>query len=62
LGESLIAKSDVTNLNTSEDFLTQTAEGARSPILGTQIGRRYVIAQSGGHSVRNHVNALERMA
>ncbi|MES2634337.1 MAG: hypothetical protein V4669_15300 [Pseudomonadota bacterium] len=62
LGHALIARSDVEHFNTARDFLSQKAEGARSPFLGAQVGRRYVIPESKGHSLRHHVEALDRLA
>ncbi len=61
LGDSLIAKSDVEHFNTARDFLSQKAEGGRSPFLGAQVGRRYVIPESKGHSLRHHIEGLERL-
>ncbi|WP_053076773.1 hypothetical protein [Caenimonas sp. SL110] len=62
LGHALIAKSDIEHFNTAKDFLSQKAEGARSPFLGAQVGRRYVIPESRGHSLRHHVEGLDRLA
>jgi len=58
LGEALIARSDVEHFNTGKDALSQVVEGARSPILGAQIGRRYVVPESGGHSLKHHIAGL----
>ncbi|MES2787154.1 MAG: hypothetical protein V4684_16935 [Pseudomonadota bacterium] len=61
LGAELIARSDVEHFNTAKDFLSQKAEGARSPFLGTQIGERYLIPESKGHSLKHHIEGLERL-
>ncbi|WP_395685054.1 hypothetical protein [Caenimonas koreensis] len=62
LGDALIARSDVEHFNTAKDVLSQRVEGARSPFLGAQVGRRYVIPDSKGHSLRHHVDGLEQLA
>ncbi|WP_395684889.1 hypothetical protein [Caenimonas koreensis] len=49
LGSRRIDEADVEHFNSEDDWLSQKLEGRFSPVITTQVGRRYVIEGTSGH-------------
>ena len=63
LGADAIDKAQVNHFNTSNDPLSQKAEGRRFGLTGSsQVGERYEISNSGGHGIEDVFAGLKLVA